>query len=403
MSKENNLTDFLTDIANAIRSKKGITDPINPQNFSAEIASIKTGGGTVVEGEGAYKITFIDYDGTILKIQYLNSGESATPPSTPTHEHLTFNKWVGSYTNVTKSRIVGAHYTSSDGNVWLHHNEGEYVRLYFTCTSEATIDWGDGNTEVTSSGGTFLHRYADNGHWISISSNSSIVFSSKTISIKSIDSIILNSPSNFGANAFQDCAALTSVVIPDGVTSIGQYALQNCTALTSVVIPDSVTSIGQYAFRNCTALTSVVIPDGVTSIANNAFAKCFCLISVKLPLQIGYIATALFQNCAALTSVVIPDSVTVLYEFSFDNCTALTSVVIPDSVTSIGQYAFRNDAFIQYAIVLPVTPPSLYNSSVFPSGFPIYVPDESITAYQEATNWSAIADRIKPLSEYTAE
>lgn len=46
MAKNNNLTDFLTDVANAIREKKGTNDPINPQNFSDEIASIEGGGGT---------------------------------------------------------------------------------------------------------------------------------------------------------------------------------------------------------------------------------------------------------------------------------------------------------------------------------------------------------------------
>lgn len=59
---------------------------------------------------------------------------------------------------------------------------------------------------------------------------------------------------------------ITSVVIPDSVTSIGDYAFAYCDSLTSVVIPDSVTSIGDWAFHDCDSLTSVVIPDFVTSI-----------------------------------------------------------------------------------------------------------------------------------------
>lgn len=167
MSKQNNLTDFLVDVANAIRTKKGTSLPINPQNFSSEIASISGGGsgdvGDVIPGEGQHLVTFIDYDGTVLKKEAVNDGESATPPATvPEHEHLTFNKWVGNYSNVTRDRIVGAHYNSADGNTWMHHSKGEYVRLYFTCSSELTIDWGDGKTETTTSGGTFIHRYTDN-------------------------------------------------------------------------------------------------------------------------------------------------------------------------------------------------------------------------------------------------
>ncbi|MFR6424693.1 MAG: leucine-rich repeat domain-containing protein [Oscillospiraceae bacterium] len=57
-----------------------------------------------------------------------------------------------------------------------------------------------------------------------------------------------------------DCTSLTSVTIPDSVTSIGEYAFSGCTSLTSVTIPDSVTSIGECAFYECTSLTSVTIP-----------------------------------------------------------------------------------------------------------------------------------------------
>ena len=67
------------------------------------------------------------------------------------------------------------------------------------------------------------------------------------------------------------CTGLTSVTIPDSVTSIGDEAFYNCTRLTSVTIPDSVTSIGNYAFYCCTGLTSVTIPNSVTSIGDNAF------------------------------------------------------------------------------------------------------------------------------------
>ena len=55
--------------------------------------------------------------------------------------------------------------------------------------------------------------------------------------------------------------SLTSVTIPNSVTSIGEQAFYYCTSLTSVTIPDSVTSIGEQAFYYCRFLTSVTIPD----------------------------------------------------------------------------------------------------------------------------------------------
>ena len=70
-------------------------------------------------------------------------------------------------------------------------------------------------------------------------------------------------------------------VIPDdgSVTSMG-YAFSYCTSLTSITIPDSVTSIGEYAFLFCTGLTSVTIGNGVTSIGYAAFGNCTGLTSV---------------------------------------------------------------------------------------------------------------------------
>ena len=154
--------------------------------------------------------------------------------------------------------------------------------------------------------------------------------------------IIPDSVTSIGGFAFYCCYSLTSVVIPDGVTSIGNQAFYGCKSLTSVVIGDSVTSIGSYAFYNCNSLTSVVIPDSVTSIGDGAFYKCYGLTSVEIGYSVTSIGDSAFSNCYSLTSVVIPDSVTSIGSYAFRDCSSLTSVVIGNSVTSIGNYAFCN-------------------------------------------------------------
>ena len=153
--------------------------------------------------------------------------------------------------------------------------------------------------------------------------------------------IIPNSVTSIGERAFQNCPSLTSVTIPDDVTSIEMYAFSGCTSLTSIIIPNSVTSIGGSCFYNCTSLTSITIPDSVTSIGHGAFSGCTSLESIAIPDDVTYIGMFTFNNCTSLTSVTIPDSVTEIGDYAFQYCTSLTSVTIPDSVTSIGSYAFQ--------------------------------------------------------------
>ena len=120
--------------------------------------------------------------------------------------------------------------------------------------------------------------------------------------------------------AFYNQDKITSVVIPDSVTSIGNFAFYSCGSLTSVTIPDSVTRIGYSAFFCCSSLTSVIIGDGVISIDNFAFYSCDSLTSVRIGDSVTTIGEDAFAYCYSLTSVTIPDSVTYIGDDAFDSC-----------------------------------------------------------------------------------
>ena len=140
--------------------------------------------------------------------------------------------------------------------------------------------------------------------------------------------------------AFDGCIGLTSINIPDSVTSIGNYAFSGCTGLASIAIPDGVTDIGSFAFVSCTGLINVSIPNSVVHIYEGAFAMCSRLTSINIPDSETYISQFVFQDCTSLTSITIPDGVTDIGWLAFGDCIGLTNITIPDSVTFVEMAAF---------------------------------------------------------------
>ena len=174
---------------------------------------------------------------------------------------------------------------------------------------------------------------------------------------------------------------ITSIEIPDSITTIKEEAFSACDNLTSVTIPNSVTTIGNHAFAYCDGLESIyykgsisdwctiefelikdmfsssplyngadlyinnekvvdlVIPDDVETIKNCTFYGA-SFESVTIPDSVTTIGNYAFAYCDSLTSITIPDSVTTIESYAFSSCDSLTSITIPDSVTTIGQYAF---------------------------------------------------------------
>ncbi len=242
--------------------------------------------------------------------------------------------------------------------------------------------------------------------------------------LQSVD--IPNSVVNIEAGAFCNCYNLESVTIPSSVTNIGTFAFYNCHRLTSITIPSSVATLGRSPFGSCINVPSIevandnpnycsvdgvlfnkqqtiliqypagkanstyTIPSSVTDIQYCAFSSCSWLNTITIGNHVTNIDAQAFYGCSGLTSMVIPNSITKIGDHTFYNCTSLISVTIPSSVMSIGEGAFAYcrslTSVTNYAtepqVIVPIT---FYYVNL--SSCTLYVPAQSIAAYQTADVW----------------
>ncbi len=253
-------------------------------------------------------------------------------------------------------------------------------QAFYNCSSLTSVTIPDGVTSIEDRAfeecSKLEYNTYDNGLYLGNSKNPYVVLMDTTSEDITSCTIYPNCKVIY-EYAFDGCSSLTSIEIPDSVTSIGGCAFASCSSLTSIEIPDSVESIGEYAFDGCSSLTSIEIPDSVTSIGEGAFAYCSRLRSItvtadnpayqdidgvlfnksgtelvcypagktntaySIPAGVTSIGGWAFSGCDNLTSIEIPDSVTSIGgDYAFASCSSLTSIAIPDSVTSIGFEAF---------------------------------------------------------------
>lgn len=209
---------------------------------------------------------------------------------------------------------------------------------------------------------------------------------SMTAALRSV--VIENGVTSVGERAFSNCKALTGVALPASVTGIGDYAFSGCTGLTAFTVPAGVTGIGTGVLAGCTALGAIsvssgntkycavdgvlfngqktvllqypagktasayTIPSGVTGIGGAAFNGCTRLTGVTLPSGLKSIGGGAFCGCTSLVSAALPATVTSIGKWAFDSCRKLTGVKIPNGVTGIEERTFGHCASLT-AITIP--------------------------------------------------
>ena len=187
--------------------------------------------------------------------------------------------------------------------------------------------------------------------------------------------------------ALSDNGIITSVTIPNGVTTIGFSAFNGCIKLekikfssnldtvcenafnntkwfnnqsnglvyvgkvaykykgdmprnTKITVKSDTVSISESAFKDCANLTAILIPSSVKHIDKYAFYNCQGLTKLNFNDGIERIENDAFGSCEKLTSVNFSETLKSIGAFAFVECKKLSEITIPQSVTSVGEYAF---------------------------------------------------------------
>jgi uncharacterized repeat protein (TIGR02543 family) len=146
---------------------------------------------------------------------------------------------------------------------------------------------------------------------------------------------------------------ITTVTVPEGVTTIGKTAFSSCEKLTQISLPSTLVNLGSYVFQSCSALATVTVADGNTAycvvdgvLYNNdkttlvVYPAAKAGTSFTIPASVTRIDKCAFRDCQNLTSVTFAgNNVTTIDEYAFYNC-KFSSVSIPANVVTIGVSAF---------------------------------------------------------------
>lgn len=193
-----------------------------------------------------------------------------------------------------------------------------------------------------------------------------------------------------------------------GYNYFAQYAEGNITEITADMLTGA-SQIGRSVFYGNLNLVSVTIPGNVKNVKGDAFCNCTNLTNVTINEGVEYLGklgdslndrSRAFQNIG-IQNIVIPNSVKHIGIWCFKNCTNLQSADIGSGVTNMEKGAFVGCTALQSVICRAITPPTIDTTmfSNVPEDCAIYVPAESVEAYQSATNWSARASYIQAIVE----
>ena len=152
-----------------------------------------------------------------------------------------------------------------------------------------------------------------------------------------------NKVTAIGPECFRGNAKITTINVPEGITSIGDYAFEACSGVTSLTLPASLETIGKSAFSGDAQLREIDIPKNVSKIGDGAFLYCMAVKSITGGEGLTELGQFVFAGCESVFSMDLSKSgLKALPDRTFCNCTRLFEVKLPDSIETVGKRAFSN-------------------------------------------------------------
>lgn len=432
------LDNAMTATADAIRSLGNTSEAITWDAVIGFESAIRK-----MEEKEEKDVIFIDYDGRIVYSYDADEFLALESfPENPTHKGLISQGWnweledAQDFVRTNGGLIIGQLYITDDGATRFYCDITEdTLSLYivFYLYGSVTINWGDNSQETTASSDGLIyihHVYEETGRYVismhidgyAVVQNTPIV-TDESIGTNTrkgmvgaciIKKVEFGDGFRLGSAGMRYCEQMRELVLCDdcinnsndgplldnryikGIVSpktkthwvTGDGMSSNYGAkYTATTLGKRITSTGTYSpyvivliasndlFDSKDAMRRALIVDGITSIGNNCFRYCYSLENLSLPSTLQTIGNSAFRSC---------------YNF--------TNITIPESVTSIADMAFYDCQNLKEIHMKPTTPPSLGGTNVFyntPSDMVIYVPQGSLSAYQQETNWSSYSAQMR--------
>ena len=357
-----------------------------------------------IEKKGDYIVRVIDYDGSIIKEERLNTGDEFVLPNSPEHDNLIFEEWV-SPVNIVDNKIIvgdepiciGPIYKTISGlsefDIELMAESQLAVPFYMNGTKY----WGDGTSDDL-----YEHTYAAPGKYtikcdgtsFSSSMNNGI-FNGVSRCVEARFANIYELP----YRAFYTISSLKRVSLSKSFGYFNNNCFYQCYALGCVIVPNGVTGVSNGFIESCTSLKNIVIPKTITKMSNAPFRNCTLIEFYNIPQSVNCTGTYFVSGNNALKSFKIPTSETTsLPNYFFDNCSSLESLKIPKNITSINN-CFNSCRSLSFIDMSEFDEPPTVHISAFNNVYPqmkILVKDEvTLEKFRTATNWAPQAFRMR--------